>query len=409
MAVEFQKGEVLQGRYRIGERLGGGGFGTVYCAEELLDEVGVREVALKLYSPEVTEKGDVDSMFADCSFPARILASEEPDEVKRHFVQIFSWGKLDTRLGSCAYMSMELIRNAQTFDNLIRLERRPSEAEVLEKMRQFFTALAAAHRADVLHRDIKGANVLLCGNLLKIVDFGVGARISYGQVPLRTTMSIYTPESFEGRHTPASDIYQAGLLFYQYWTGVQPFEREILQQEGESEETYHRRMMMALRQMRTQWKYQPGSQMVGMQPSEKLDAILSKCLMFSEMQRYQNAQMVLPDLEKESLALAEGAYESGHFEFAEKIALALLSDPKTSDRDQVELHCLIGNIRKEEGNWTEAKNCYLKAYKTADSTGVYFLLKPRMRELLALLVDCYERLGQRGSAGLYRKKIDHYR
>lgn len=408
MGVEFQKGEILEGRYRIGDRLGGGGFGTVYSAEELFEGLDVRQVALKIYTPEVTERGDVESMFADCSFPARILASAASDEVKRHFVQIYSWGKLTTSQGICAYVAMELVRGAETLDELIRSGIRPTEEDVMEKMRQFFTALSAAHKADVLHRDIKGANVMLSGKVLKVVDFGVGARMSYGNVPLRTTLSLYTPESFEGRYTKASDIYQAGLLFYQYWTGAQPFEQEIPQREGESEGDYHQRLMLELRDMRVKWKYQPGSDMIGMKPSEKLDAILSKCLKFSDAERYQSADEVLKALERESLSYAEEVYKNGYADFAEEIARRLLGDRKTKDEDRVGLYRLLGDIEKDRQHYKEAKDHYLEAYKLAEKTGVYFLLKPQMCSLLQELVSCYENLGQKGSAGLYRKKIDRY-
>ena len=402
-------GEVLNGRYRLGGRLGGGNFGTVYRAEELLDGVAVREVALKLYSPEATKSGDVEGMFQDCSLPAKILSSAISDDIKRHFVQIFAWGTLPTPIGECAYVSMELVKSAVTLEDLTERYARsgghPDESDVLDKMKQFFAALAVAHGAGVVHRDIKGANVMISANTVKIVDFGMGASMSDDGAALKTTTSIYAPENFSGKYTAASDIYQAGLMFYKYWTGAQPFEREIPQWEAETPEEYARRMMEEAHRMRVDWHYVPGSEMIGMTKSEKLDSVLSRCLRFSDTQRYNSALHILPSLEKDDLATAQSAFSMGNLEYANDIARRILERGGATEGERVELLRLCGDVAKASGDARGARDHYLEAYKLADQTGVYFLAKPRMRELLLVLVECYEALGQSGMAKLYKKKI----
>ncbi|MCL2697079.1 MAG: protein kinase [Oscillospiraceae bacterium] len=410
-------GEILEERYRVGGRLGGGNFGTVYKADELQNGAAVREVALKLYSPEATAAGDIEGMFSDCALPAKILSSSAPFEIKRHFAQIYNWGIINTSIGKCAYVSIELIKNASTLEDLIERHNnsnhRPCEAEVLDKMRQFFAALAEAHKADVLHRDIKGANVMLSEGVVKIVDFGMGAAISAGNVALKTTMSIYAPENFgngaeekEPEYTKKSDIYQAGLMFYQYWTGVQPFEKVISQEEDEPDEDYNKRSMKEYLQMRIDWAYKNGASVSGCDDSPKLDAILSKCLKFSQSARYDDCEAVLKDINSDNISLARSALLNGNTQFAETIATSALNTAKTADK--TELLWLLGDIKTKSENIKAAKDYYLEAYKLADENGVYFLNKPKMRALLGALADSFRDLNQKGMENLYRKKTDKF-
>jgi serine/threonine protein kinase len=400
--------EILEGKYKLGGRLGGGNFGTVYKADELNNGASVREVALKLYSPEATKSGDIEGMFEDCSLPARILSSVSSIDIKRHFVQIFSWGRLHASVGECAYVSMELVKGAVTLEDLTergnRSGHRPAESEVLEYMRQFFAALSEAHKADVLHRDIKGANVMVMDGVVKIVDFGMGARMSAGDVPLKTTMYIYAPENFARKYYAASDIYQAGLMFYKFWTGVQPFEKSIARRHDESDHAYQERTMEDARRMRIDWRYTKGSDIVGVAKSEKLDAILAKCLRFSENERYADATQILSDIKAGGISIPQEAFANRDFDFAENSAKSLLQTVSTSDRDKADLLWLLGNIETKRGDRKSAKDYYSASYKLADQTGVYCLDKPRLRELIHTLADCYRDLEQKGMENLYRKK-----
>ncbi|MDR3359368.1 MAG: protein kinase, partial [Bifidobacteriaceae bacterium] len=181
---------VGDGKYRLGRKLGAGNFGTVFAADEQLDGHAVRPVALKLFSPEASKLGNVEGMLADCTLPARVLASSAPIEVKRHFAQIYDFGYLETPVGRCAYVAMELIRGAQTLEDVMSRQREagafPRSERVLDYMRQFFTALDAAHAAGVLHRDIKGANVMVDRGVLRVMDFGMGAFSERPETALKT-------------------------------------------------------------------------------------------------------------------------------------------------------------------------------------------------------------------------------
>ena len=84
MNVSELSGQTVgDGKYRLLIRLGNGNFGTVYRTQEMMGSQIVREVALKLYSPEATKAGNVEGMLQDCALPARIMASDAPIEHKR--------------------------------------------------------------------------------------------------------------------------------------------------------------------------------------------------------------------------------------------------------------------------------------------------------------------------------------
>ena len=164
---ERAAGEILDGRYRLVERLGRGGFGDVWRAEELLpasvgDGGGVlREVALKLLRPDLLAT-------TDWSAEARIIAS------LRHpaLVTIYAAGVLDVD-EPLPFVAMELLLGSS-------LESYVDEAlsvpwrRVLSWARQAAAALDEIHRAGVVHLDLKPANLFVPeGGNLKVLDFGI--------------------------------------------------------------------------------------------------------------------------------------------------------------------------------------------------------------------------------------------
>ena len=405
MSLQDLVGKTLDDRYRLRGRLGGGNFGTVFLADELLGGASAREVAIKIYSPEATGQGDVEGMFEDCALPMKVI-STAPEDIRRHFVPIFNWGILNTPIGDCAFVSMELVRGARTLEDSIeqhnKLHIRPGERDIAPLMVQFFSALEVAHKAGVLHRDIKGANVMIRDGVLKIVDFGMGARMGSG-APLKTTLSIYAPENFEGTHVAASDIFQAGLMFYQLWTGLDPFAHRPHMQESETEAEFSKRVMDDAKAQRLNWRYLPSTRIPDMAPSSRLDAILSKCLAYTPQARYRDAGQVLADLQTNTMDLAQRAFDSGDLGFSEETAQAALSET-TRERDKVEILHLLGDISFERKSIAEARERYNDAYKLEELCGAYNLQKPRKRLLLHRLSECYELLGQKGMSAIYRKK-----
>ncbi len=154
-------GEVLDGRYRLVRRLGRGGFGDVWRAEELLpDATPLREVALKLLR---------GSGGQDWSAEARIIAS------LRHpaLVTIYAAGILAVPQGQIPFVAMELLLGENLNAFVARKERMPWR-RVLDWARQAAAALDEIHRAGVVHLDLKPANLFLPEDGgLKVLDFGI--------------------------------------------------------------------------------------------------------------------------------------------------------------------------------------------------------------------------------------------
>ncbi len=399
LVSELSGQTIGDGQYRLLVRLGGGNFGTVYRAEELMNGAVVREVAIKIYKPEATALGNVEGMLEDCALPAKILASSAPMEQKQHFVPIYSFGKLETPAGRCAYVSMELIRGGDTLEAIIkrcrRAKRYPSEETIVDLMRQFFTALSLAHHEGVLHRDIKGANVMIQDGVLRVMDFGMGAYANNPEAALCTTMSIYAPENFEGRYTEASDIYQAGLMFYELYTGYSPFADRF---GGGTD-------MLRERKKRVDFEFRGGACFAGTDPSPRLDTVLARCLRFSDKARYTNADSVLEALKgaKSTEALRQALADNA-FDTALQLSNEILAGPRLKDDQHVECLTFRARAYAGKGENKQALEAYMKALGLADETKVYFHQPSKYNELIDAICILYVKTGQPGSARLFAKR-----
>jgi serine/threonine-protein kinase len=204
------------GKYRIIERLGRGGMGTVYKA---LDETLDREVAVKVLNPDLSES-DVMKRFRK---EAMTLAKlHHPDIATIHEVY-----QSDAEL----LMVMELVRG-ETFDQLLqRCGPLPAERAAY-LVAQVLGALDHAHRAGVVHRDLKPANVMVTERGgIKILDFGIayveGAEHMTSDGFMVGTPAYMAPERVTGREVDArADLYSVGVLFYRLLTGQLPFKAD---------------------------------------------------------------------------------------------------------------------------------------------------------------------------------------
>ena len=159
------EGEVLDGRYRLVKRLGRGGFGDVWRAEELLpDGTTLREVALKLLHGSVASA-------PDWSAEARIIAS------LRHpgLVTVYAAGVL-TAERPIPFVAMELLIGDNLGD-IVAARQEDGRAlpwrRVLSWAREAAAALDVIHRAGVVHLDLKPANLFVAEGSLKVLDFGI--------------------------------------------------------------------------------------------------------------------------------------------------------------------------------------------------------------------------------------------
>jgi protein kinase-like protein len=200
----FAPGTVLGGRYRIVERLGRGGMGEVYRADDL--KLG-QQVALKFLPADVdrdparlTQLHTEVRMARQVSHP-NVCRVYDIDEVEGH-----------------TFLSMEYVDGEDLGSLLKRVGRFP-EDRAIEVARQICAGLAAAHERDVVHRDLKPANVMLDGTgKVRITDFGL-AGVS-GEAIRAGTPAYMAPEQLAGNEVTArSDIYSLGLVLYEIFTG----------------------------------------------------------------------------------------------------------------------------------------------------------------------------------------------
>jgi serine/threonine protein kinase len=390
------------GKYNIKALLGRGAFGKVYMAEEMLGSRVLRESALKVYSPEASAAGLPEGMLWDCTLPARVLAGNAPLAVKAHFVPIYDYGSLDTPDGPCAFVCMELIRTGDTLESVMKRNERihilPDEQEILGYMTQFFEALALAHDQNVLHRDIKGSNIMLSDGVLKLVDFGMGALLDRPDAfPLRTTLAIYAPENFTGVYTTASDVYQSGLMFYRMYTGWSPFARET--PPGEQDLTFAQRL-------RTEFCFRSGACFPDAKPSPLLDAVLRRCLEYSQIARFQTAGEVLQAL-KGTYALdtlAASALKNGDLTLAEAQALSALKQGGHTPDSEADIRLTLGDVYAARESWSAALEQYMLVYQIDERSQIYFHAPARFNALVERIANAYARDGQEQSARVWLKR-----
>ncbi|MCC6425301.1 MAG: serine/threonine protein kinase [Phycisphaerales bacterium] len=211
-------GELLAGRYRIVSRLGGGGMGEVYRADDLT--LGA-SVALKLLPPEaITRPGWLDRFRNEVRLTRQI---SHPNVCR-----VYDIAEIEGRV----FLSMEFIDGEDLSSLLRRIGRLPQDKAV-ELARQVCFGLAAAHELGVVHRDLKPANIMVDGRgNARVMDFGVAgfaAELNRTGDVAAGTPAYMAPEQLEGREvSKRSDIFSLGLILYEIFTGKPAFKAQTL-------------------------------------------------------------------------------------------------------------------------------------------------------------------------------------
>jgi len=301
----------LIGRYKLLQKIGEGGCGVVYMAEQ--EAPMRRRVALKVIKLGMDTKQVVARFEAE----RQALAMMDHPNIAR----VLDGGATDT---GRPYFVMELVRGVRITDysdqnNLSTVER-------LKLFLQVCHAIQHAHQKGVIHRDIKPSNILVSMHddvpVPKVIDFGIakaiGERLTDKTLYTRFEQFIGTPAYMSPEQAGASgldidtrsDIYALGVLLYELLTGRPPFDSKELAQAGMEE---------MLRRIRETEPPKPSTRLTALQREEltttarhrqteppklisllrgDLDWIVMKCLEKNRTRRYETASALVADIQR---------------------------------------------------------------------------------------------------------------
>ena len=208
----------VAGRYKLENRLGAGGMSTVFRAQDTVLE---RAVAVKLLAEHLAQDDDFVARFRREALAAARL--QHPN-----IVQVFDSGQ-DQESGR-HYIVMEYVDGPSCAD-LLRQHRMFDTDDTLRIIRDACQGLDYAHRAGVIHRDVKPGNLLVSNETgtTKLADFGIAKAAEQTRITqvgaVLGTAAYLSPEQATGEEAgPASDIYSLGVCAYQFLTGRLPHE-----------------------------------------------------------------------------------------------------------------------------------------------------------------------------------------
>lgn len=214
--TESLLGRVLDGRYRVQSHIADGGMASVYLA---LDTRLDREVALKVLRRDLAK---------DEAFATRFRREARSAARLSHpnVVAVFDQGEDDGHM----FLAMEYVPG-QTLREVMRAEGPLTPRAALDILVPVLQALGAAHRAGIIHRDVKPENVILREDdgTVKVADFGLARAVSSHTTTSQTgvllgTVAYLSPEQVErGIADARSDVYAAGLILFEMLTGSKAF------------------------------------------------------------------------------------------------------------------------------------------------------------------------------------------
>ena len=217
-------GQVLDGRFRLLERLGEGSMGAVFRAIQVPAD---REVAVKVLRPGLSDAANSERFRREAR---TLLHLQHP-----HIVAAIDFGQSE---GGLLFLAMEKLtgRPLRAFEGGVL-----PAASVIEVGAQVTRALIAAHAAGLVHRDLKPDNIFVTSLPdqplhVKVLDFGL-AKLVDGGTEQQLTRSGFTvgtpaymsPEQADGRDLdPRADLYSLGVVLYELLAGRAPFEAESI-------------------------------------------------------------------------------------------------------------------------------------------------------------------------------------
>lgn len=211
--------DIFLGRYRVLDILGEGGMGTVFRGwdPKLQREIALKTIHLGAKVDPDRREQMLDGLLHEAVTVARM---SNPNVVAVFDIE-------DS--GDAAFVAMEIV-DGESLERYLQMHGRLDPAHVVPLGAAIANGLAAAHRAGVVHQDVKPANVLLGQeDSIKVTDFGIAAMITSAQKKKGTvfgTPGYIAPEAIsEARVEPAGDLFSLGVILYRALAGDSPFTR----------------------------------------------------------------------------------------------------------------------------------------------------------------------------------------
>ena len=227
----FDDGELIEGRFQIVRHLGAGGMGEVYEANDL--QLG--RIALKTIRPGVTADPQQLSRFKKEVQLARRVSSRYVCRIHELFLPE---GAVDGP--QTAFLTMEFLEGI-TLTDKVRKDGPLPWREARRVALEICSALQSIHEEGIIHRDLKGRNIMLASRngtaCTVLMDFGIAHELSRPVDNISTALTwdgaiigtpgYIAPEQFTGKEaTPATDVYALGVVLYECVTGQRPFSEE---------------------------------------------------------------------------------------------------------------------------------------------------------------------------------------
>lgn len=267
---------LLSERYELGEVLGYGGMSEVHRG---LDTRLGRDVAVKVLRADLAR---------DPQFQMRFRREAQNAAALNHpsIVAVYDTGEVESDFGTLPYIIMEYV-DGQTLREIVKSTGPMTQQQVLDVMADVCAALDFSHRHQIIHRDVKPANIMINrAGQVKVMDFGIARALGEGQNVTQTAAVIGTaqylsPEQALGEAVDArSDVYAAGCVLYELLTGEPPF-------TGDSP------VAVAYQHVREDPKA-PSTVNPAVPP--QLDAVVLKALAKNPLNRYQSAAEMRSDI-----------------------------------------------------------------------------------------------------------------
>jgi serine/threonine-protein kinase len=194
------------GKYQILSNLGSGGFGTVFLAKDAWID---KKVAIKVPHRQGGDEADL------LQEPRLLAALDHPN-----IVGIVTAERVD----GVFFIVMEYVKG-ESLEAVLDREKSLAVPRALNYAVQILKGVAHAHEAQILHRDLRPANVLISeSGVVKVADFGTSRILERSHATTVIGSPPYmAPEQFQGRAVLASDIYSVGVILYQMLTGTLPY------------------------------------------------------------------------------------------------------------------------------------------------------------------------------------------